>query len=233
MSTTSEKLAYLADTKTAIKDAIVAKGVDVPEGTTFRGYANLISGISTGLSDADLARANATPEDVTAGKTFYAGDSELRTGVALSTPISAVESDVKSGKTYYDNNGVLKMGTKPDCGTFISTNTSSRLTIGGAYGSYKDVTFSVPANANLAVIEIEAIGDYDPTMLALVFNIKGTPQKWEGTKMIITHYGSSSASYNSVSNIEILNGGSTLKFRCNALGVSSSVLNVAYVSFYT
>lgn len=82
MGTTAEKLAYLADTKTAIKDAIVAKGVEVPDGTTFRGYAGLISGISTGLSDEDLAKATATPGDVTAGKTFYAGDRELKTGTA-------------------------------------------------------------------------------------------------------------------------------------------------------
>lgn len=82
MGTTAEKLAYLADTKTAIKDAIVAKGVDVPEGTTFREYADLISGISTGLSDDALALADATPEDVTAGKTFYAGNRVLKTGTA-------------------------------------------------------------------------------------------------------------------------------------------------------
>ena len=82
MGTTAEKLTYLSETKTSIKNAIVAKGVEVPEGTTFREYADLISGISTGLSDADLARANATPEDVTAGKTFYAGNKELKTGIA-------------------------------------------------------------------------------------------------------------------------------------------------------
>lgn len=82
MGTTAEKLAYLGETKTAIKDAITAKGVNVPEGTTFRQYADLISGISTGLSDEDLAKATATPEDVTAGKTFYAGDRELKTGTA-------------------------------------------------------------------------------------------------------------------------------------------------------
>ena len=82
MGTTAEKLAYLADTKTDIKNAIVTKGVEVPEGTTFRGYADLIAGISTGLSDEDLAKATATPEDVTAGKTFYAGDREMKTGTA-------------------------------------------------------------------------------------------------------------------------------------------------------
>lgn len=82
MGTTAEKLAYLADTKTAIKDAIISKGTDVPEGTTFRQYADLISGISTGLSDEDLSLATATPEDVTAGKTFYAGNRTLKTGTA-------------------------------------------------------------------------------------------------------------------------------------------------------
>lgn len=86
MGTTAEKLAYLADTKTAIKDAIVAKGVEIPEGTTFRGYADLISGISTGLSDDALALADATPEDVTAGKTFYAGDRMLKTGSGIFAP---------------------------------------------------------------------------------------------------------------------------------------------------
>lgn len=42
MGTTSEKLNYLKETKTTIKDAIVTKGVEVPEGTTFRQYAEYI-----------------------------------------------------------------------------------------------------------------------------------------------------------------------------------------------
>lgn len=48
MGTTAEKLAYLADTKTAIKDAIISKGTDVPEGTTFRQYAEKIGEIKSG-----------------------------------------------------------------------------------------------------------------------------------------------------------------------------------------
>lgn len=48
MGTTTEKLTYLQGTKDAIKDAIVAKGVEVPEGTTFRGYAEKIGEIQTG-----------------------------------------------------------------------------------------------------------------------------------------------------------------------------------------
>ena len=101
MGTTAEKLAYLADTKTDIKNAIVSKGTDVPEGTTFRQYADLISGISTGLSDADLARANATPEDVTAGKTFYAGNRELKTGTARVAEIGVVRSGSVNAADFY------------------------------------------------------------------------------------------------------------------------------------
>lgn len=101
MGTTAEKLAYLSETKASIKNAIVAKGVEVPEGTTFRGYADLISGISTGLSDADLALANATPEDVFAGKTFYAGNRELRTGTASAAEIGVVRSGSVTAATNY------------------------------------------------------------------------------------------------------------------------------------
>ena len=47
LKTLEDKLSYAYDTKIAIHDAIVAKGVDVPEGTVFREYANLISSINT------------------------------------------------------------------------------------------------------------------------------------------------------------------------------------------
>ena len=42
------KLTYLEGTKTAIKDAIVAKGVAIDENATFRSYATAISTIETG-----------------------------------------------------------------------------------------------------------------------------------------------------------------------------------------
>lgn len=48
MGTTADKLLYLQDTKSAIKDAIVAKGVTVPTGTAFRDYANKIGSITSG-----------------------------------------------------------------------------------------------------------------------------------------------------------------------------------------
>lgn len=46
--TISTQLDTLDGTKTAIKDAIVDKGVDIPEGTVFRDYASKIGEIETG-----------------------------------------------------------------------------------------------------------------------------------------------------------------------------------------
>lgn len=47
MGTSSDKLLFLQGTKSAIKDAIVAKGISVPTGTAFREYATKIGQIET------------------------------------------------------------------------------------------------------------------------------------------------------------------------------------------
>ena len=52
---TADKLLYLQDTKVAIKNAIVAKGVTVPTGTTFRDYATKIGKITTGGGGSETA----------------------------------------------------------------------------------------------------------------------------------------------------------------------------------
>ena len=46
--TSADKLNYLQATKEAIRQAIAAKGVDVPESTTFRQYAGRIGEIQSG-----------------------------------------------------------------------------------------------------------------------------------------------------------------------------------------
>lgn len=76
------QLDTLDATKLEIATAITEKGIEIPEGTPFGDYADLIALIETGLSDGDLAKATATVEDVIAGKTFYAGNRELKTGTA-------------------------------------------------------------------------------------------------------------------------------------------------------
>lgn len=54
LKTLEDKLSYAYDTKLAIKDAIVAKGVDIPEDTTFRDYAAKIVDIKTGGTWIDV-----------------------------------------------------------------------------------------------------------------------------------------------------------------------------------
>ena len=62
MGTTADKLEYLDGTKSAIKQAIVNKGVAVPDGTTFRQYAEKINNISGMLSSYDRSGvANSFP----------------------------------------------------------------------------------------------------------------------------------------------------------------------------
>ena len=136
MGTTAEKLAYLADTKTDIKNAIVSKGTDVPEGTTFRQYADLISGISTGLSDEDLAKATATPGDVTAGKTFYAGNREMKTGTASAGNI------VKKITVNAGNNVTFQIPARDYLSIFWETTSPIGTYYGARLYQRKDGTFS-------------------------------------------------------------------------------------------
>lgn len=53
MSTIAEKLEYLNGTKTAIREAITAKGVSISDTDAFRSYADKISAISGGSGGAD------------------------------------------------------------------------------------------------------------------------------------------------------------------------------------
>lgn len=64
-NTISDKLTYLEGTKSAIKDAIVAKGVAVSDSDTFRSYADKIGQISGGggkinLNDYGLTFSNSS-----------------------------------------------------------------------------------------------------------------------------------------------------------------------------
>ena len=51
--TTSEKLEYLNNTKTLIKNAIINKGQEVTSSTPFREYANKINNIETDYTQTE------------------------------------------------------------------------------------------------------------------------------------------------------------------------------------
>jgi hypothetical protein len=63
MGTVADKLSYLNDTKTAIKDAIVAKGVDVADTDTFRSYATKIGEIQAGGGGAPATKFGVSIDD--------------------------------------------------------------------------------------------------------------------------------------------------------------------------
>ena len=60
MATIAEQLTSLANTKTAIKDAIVAKGVQVADDTPFRNYADKIGEISGGGEPVEKTKFGAS-----------------------------------------------------------------------------------------------------------------------------------------------------------------------------
>lgn len=59
MGNISEQLRYLSETKALIKNAIVSKNVSVPNGSTFRSYANYISQISTSSTSKEIGNDTA------------------------------------------------------------------------------------------------------------------------------------------------------------------------------
>ena len=78
MGTTAQKLAYLSDTKAVIKQAIVSKGIAVPDGTTFREYAKKISSIhdvsSLPTQDAKTVIPTTTEQIAVASGRYTTGD---------------------------------------------------------------------------------------------------------------------------------------------------------------
>lgn len=97
MGTTTEKLTYLQETKDAIKNAIVAKGVEVPEGTTFREYAEIINLI---LSNKKI-QANVSNES---GNIIYIKDQKVLEEYLVScTERGYIEIDIPSIFILYGN----------------------------------------------------------------------------------------------------------------------------------
>jgi hypothetical protein len=99
----------VSDGKNAVATAITGKGVPASGGDTFTQLASKVGSINTGTDTSD---ATATPSDILASKTAYAGGKITGT---LALTGNATSAQVLSGRTYYDTDAKTKRtGIMPD-----------------------------------------------------------------------------------------------------------------------
>ena len=154
MGTTADKLEYLQGTKAAIKEAIVNKGVAVPDGTTFRGYAEKIGDI---IDVPDLSNPGAAG-DLRSGKQLVGADGSVITGtlaeVEQATPTISVSSGGLITATATQSGGIVASGSKSatkqlptQAAKTVTPGTTNQTAV--ASGRYTTGAVTVKGDANL------------------------------------------------------------------------------------
>lgn len=90
------------------------KGGVVNVANTNPSPSEITAGIKT-IAVPDFTSATATVEDVVDGKTFYAGNGNMKVGIKVVpdlTTANATVDDVLEGKTFFSGDNTLKTGTK-------------------------------------------------------------------------------------------------------------------------
>ena len=126
MGTLAEKLQKLAETKAAIKAAIIGKGQPVADSDTFASYADKIKAIFTGTDTSD---ADITASDVRNGKIAYGKNGKVVGSipdVEVATPSLSMGTSGKITATVTQSGGYVTAGTKS---TTYSLSTMSGQTI--------------------------------------------------------------------------------------------------------
>lgn len=110
MGTTAEKLAYLNDTKTAIKDAIVSSGIEVPDDTTFRNYPDKVNQI--------VGQFDSTLDEIIGGDIVPVLDVEKRLAV-----VNGISGDINTQLDTLDNTKAAIAGAITEKGVEIPEGT--------------------------------------------------------------------------------------------------------------
>lgn len=119
MGTISDKLSYLSDTKTAIKNAIINRGVAVADTDTFRSYADKINDIvsSVGLNYETI-------ENIDEGWKFY--------NITTSTTSNAYDSTTATA-ALANTDAFTDVNLPHDWSIYLDFNSSSAGTYEGGY----------------------------------------------------------------------------------------------------
>lgn len=101
MGTIAEKLTYLEGTKSAIKDAIIAKGVEVTDTDTFRSYAEKIESIEAGGScESQSKEINITDNGT---RVVTPDEGYLLDQVTVTTNVTTSKPELPNGISFYDS----------------------------------------------------------------------------------------------------------------------------------
>lgn len=140
MGTTAQKLAKIEQTKSEIKAAIIAKGVAVPEETTFAAYATKIGEIITGITpvgNIELTQQSGT--DVTNYATASVRSGAVSTPATTVTTTPTISVNTSTGLITASNSKTQSVTPTVSTAGWVASGTAGTITVSGSTTSQLSV----------------------------------------------------------------------------------------------